>query len=92
MFALFYGLSLFDETSNTFCPFKSNSCASMVPSLFVRGTSEHADKQVHRPFSFGKHLNLNLLMMARMIEEPLASKADNKTGSVEDITSYDSLF
>ena len=72
-------------TSKTFCPFKSYSWASIASSLFVKGTSLHPDRHVHLPCSFGKHLNLNLLMMARTIELPLAIRADSKTGSVEDI-------
>ena len=90
-FMQLYALSPFDVTSKTFCPFKSYSWASIASSLFVKGTSLHPDRHVHLPCSFGKHLNLNLLMMARTIELPLAIRAESKTGSVEDIlyfTSY----
>ena len=40
---------------------------------------------MHLPCSFGKDLNLNLLMMARTMELPLAMRAESKTGSVDDI-------
>ena len=84
-FMQLYALSAFDVTSNTFCPLRSYSWASIASSLLVKGTSLHPDRHVHLPCSFGKHLNLNLLMMARRIELPLAIRAESKTGSVEDI-------
>ena len=84
-FMQLYALSPFDVTSNTFCPLRSYSWASIASSLLVNGTSLHPERHVHLPCSFGKHLNLNLLMMARTIELPLAIRAESKTGSVEDI-------
>ena len=87
-FMQLYALSAFDVTSNTFCPLRSYSWASIASSLLVKGTSLQPDRHVHLPCSFGKHLKRNRLITARTIELPLAIRAESKTGSVEDILSF----